>query len=286
MEPPPSVAIVQPASPPDQESFERGLEVLKKLGISFKSFVEFNESSPPQKAFLLCEIITSGKYSYVWAVRGGAGCIKLLPFLDELFNTPSRSRLQLPTFIGFSDITTLFIYLWKKFRKKSIHAPMIVNLPETDKEVKDLLRAILIGEIREIHHIGETYRAGLCRGLLLGGNLTTFASLCGTPYFPLEEAPIILFFEDRGEKQYKLERSLLQVLYSFPKNSVKGLLFGDLGGVDPKNLIRSIEDFLSQELVVAFNFSFGHIPKNYPLIFGAEVELKAKVESAELIVKI
>lgn len=286
METLPLIAIVQPASPPDRETFERGIEVLREMGIPFKSFVDFRESPPSHKAYIFFEILTSGKFSHLWAVRGGAGSIKLLPYLDELLKLYPISPVRFPTVVGFSDITTLFLYFWKRFRKTSVHAPMIINLPETDKSVRNILRQILLKEMREIRLVGNTLKEGQCRGLLLGGNLSTFASLCGTPYFPTEVGPLILFFEEIGERQYKLERSLLQILYSLPKNSVRGLVFGDLGEADSKKLLKALEDFLPRDAVVAYNFPFGHIPKNYPLLFGAEAELRSHGDSAEIVIRL
>jgi Uncharacterized proteins, homologs of microcin C7 resistance protein MccF len=207
------IAVVQPSGPPKEEDLTKGLQVLKELGLSFKSFADPTPSIPSVTAFLLAEIIATQKFDYLWAVRGGFGAIKILPFLDEYLKNLNLKPYQIPPIIGFSDITALHSYFWKKFRSIGIHAPMVVNLPTVERDCLDLMLEILHRKRMELVLEGRAYQEGEAEGYLFGGNLTTFASLCGTGYLPFEEE-MILFFEDVNEAQHRLERSLVQVILS------------------------------------------------------------------------
>ncbi len=284
MEDAPLIALIQPSSPPDRELFEKALNFLRKNALPFKSFIGFTDDPPFQKAFLLYELITSHKFTHLWAVRGGAGAIKLLPYLDEFFKEKLYNPIYFPLIIGYSDITTLHLYFWKKFKLKGLHAPMVIHLPELTKEAFKRLKAFILENKGEGKLTGKTYQSGIGEGILLGGNLSVFSSLCGTPYFP-EEKAIILILEDAKEKLYRLERSFLQIIFSLPKDSIKGLVLGDLGEVSPVEFLARVEEFLPKNIPIGYAFSFGHISKNYPFYVGAKAFFKASSEKAELIFK-
>lgn len=278
------IGIIRPSSIPNREEFESGLEVLRKHGIYFKSFVDFEESDPSQIAFLLYELLTCGQFSHLWAVRGGAGAVKLLPFLDDLFQTKGSKNIRLPTIIGFSDITALHLYFLSKFQKIGIHGPMIVNLPTIERASLKRLLGVLQSRNSRITIHGKTYHSGSARGVIFGGNLSLVASLCGTPYFPKLDS-MILFIEDVGEKAHKLERSLWQVLMCIPPGSLKGMILGDLGSVSPTYLISALKEFIPHDIPVGIDFPFGHKTKNYPLLVGAIAELRASERRAMLIME-
>jgi muramoyltetrapeptide carboxypeptidase len=265
------IAVVQPSSPPKEEDLAKGLQVLKELGLSFKSFADPTPSIPSVTAFLLAEIIATQEFDYLWAVRGGFGAIKILPFLDEYLKNLKLKPFQIPPMIGFSDITALNSYFWKKFGIIGIHAPMVVNLPEVERDCLDLLLEILQRKRMELMLEGRAYREGEAKGYLFGGNLATFASLCGTAYLPLEEE-MILFFEDVNEAPHRLERALMQVILSISLQRIKGILFGDLSGISSEALLHSLQQNLPENIPIGVDFPLGHGKKNYPLIFGAKVK--------------
>lgn len=281
MENKPCIALIQPSSSPNKESFEKAIDLLREYSIPFKNFVDFSEDAPFHKALLLYELITSQKFTHLWAVRGGSGAIKLLPYLEELFSAKPHFPSAFPQLIGYSDITTLHLYFWKKFRIKGLHAPMVLDILELETKALQELWNFLFKNNRKGELNGKAFRNGYGEGILLGGNLSLFASLCGTPYFP-KCKNIILILEDINEKNYRLERSLLQIIYSLPKNSIKGLLLGDLGEVSPLDFLRKIEEFLPAEIPIGYAFPIGHIPKNLPFIYGAKAKLKIYAEKAEL----
>ncbi len=273
------IAIFSPASPPSPEKFQQGLNILRKNKIPFKSFVDFSDTFPAFKAFLLYELITSGEFSFIWAVRGGFGSIKIIPYVKEIFAENKNINIY-TNLVGFSDITALHLYFYKRFKKKGLHAPMIVNLPDlSEKAIENLFKVML--ENKDIILKGDIYQEGEVEGVLIGGNLITLASLCGTPYLPSHES-IILAIEETKEKKYRIERAFLQVMFTLGMNNIKGIVIGDLGGVDPLEFLKGVRDFLPDDIPIGYNFLFGHIKDNLPLIIGEKAYLKIKNQKFEL----
>lgn len=273
------IALFSPATPPSLEKYEEGLKILRENQIPFKSFVDPADISPALKAFLLYELITNRDYRFIWAVRGGFGCIKLIPYLEEIFAENIRINIY-ANLIGFSDITALHLYFYKNFGKKGLHAPMIINLPDLSEEaLKRLLDTLF--KNRDIILKGKTYQKGEAEGILIGGNLITLASLCGTPYLPQNKSWIVMI-EETNEKRYRIERAFLQVIFSLGIDNIKGIVIGDLDKINPLEFLKEIEEFLPKYIPIGYAFPFGHVRENFPLIIGEKAYLKAKNGEAEL----
>ncbi len=274
------IALFSPSSPPSPTLLQKALKILRSCKLPYKSFVDFSPEPSAFRAFLLFEILNSEEFSHIWATRGGFGAIKLIPYMEELFNTSSKILSPFPLLIGFSDVTVLHLYFYKKFKKLGFHAPMVVNLPTLNKTALDALqKVVFMGKDNFLQ--GKAFQEGEGEGILLGGNLITLASLCGTPYFNLEE-PFLLFIEDTKEKLYRLERAFLQLFLVIKKENLKGLFLGSLGKVSPLEFLESVREFLPENIPIGYDFPFGHIKNNYPLIIGKKAYFKVKNDSAEL----
>src|SRR6202008_346827 len=103
--------------------------------------------------------------------------------------------------IGFSDITAL--HQWFQSNGiASIHAPVITQLGRVPAESPQRLFSLLESVESAEPLVGtDTYVGGTVEGPLLGGNLSVFTRLLGTPYLaPLEGA--VLLLEDLSEQPY------------------------------------------------------------------------------------
>ncbi len=277
------IALFSPASLPLKEDFEKAIEVLRNKKLGFKNFCDFKETPPGIKAFLLYELFTNKEFTHIWAIRGGFGSLKLLPFLEELFSNQKISPYELPVLIGYSDISVLHAYLFFKFGKCGFHAPVLVELPHLSSSMlQHLFKTIFEGE--KIYLKGKAFRSGEAEGILICGNLVSLASLCGTPYFNPEvlKSGVILLLEEVNEKPYRMERALLQLIFSLNKKSIKALLFGNLGISEVEKLIYSLIPFLPEEIPIGYGFKIGHSSENYPLIFGRKAVVKTRGETLEL----
>ncbi len=276
------VAVIQPSSPPSEEALKEGLAILERLGFKFKSFADPTPSSPAFSAFLLTEVINTSSFDYLWAIRGGFGALRLLPYLEEALSLKKPSFI--PPLIGFSDVTVLHCFFWQRFRKLGVHAPVVVSLREVEETALQVLQALLQQKSFDLTYEGKCFQQGKAKGILIGGNLTSLASLCGTPYFP-QEKEIILFLEDVNEPCYRLERALTQLFYTFSPFTIKGMVLGDLGEVKAEDLLERIRDLLPENIPIGFDFPFGHVKNNYPLVFGAKAFLIGEGNRSHLKIK-
>ena len=122
---------------------------------------------------------------------------------------------------------------------------------------------------------------GRARGPLIGGNLEVFSRLVGTPYLP-DVSGAILFFEDLGERPYRIDRLLTHLDLAGVFGAVSGVIAGDFSGCREPEATRAdsptAEDVLVDRLgrlpvPVALRGAFGHGTRNRALPYGTLCEL-------------
>ena len=233
----------------------------------------------------------------VFAVRGGWGCARILPLLDY---TAIRRTPKL--LVGFSDITALHLAFAARAGFTTIHGP---NASASWSSYSwDAFRAVAFDgatptftnplghEDRLVQRIGRirTFRPGVARGRLLGGNLTVLAALVGTPYLP-DFNGAILFIEDVGEQPYRIDRMLTQLSLAGILGKLKGVVFGQCTDCDPGGPSYggfTLSEVLQQHLeplgIPAFQGGqFGHVANQYSLPLGIEAELDAGAGTIRLL---
>lgn len=175
----------------------------------------------------------------VFAVRGGWGCARILPYLDF-----ARIRANPKLLIGYSDITALHLAFAAKAGFTTIHGPVASS--GWNRFSWDYFRAVAfdgatptftnpIGtEDRLVQRIGSirTFGSGKATGRLLGGNLTVLAALMGTPWMP-DFTGAILFIEDIGEQPYRIDRMLTQLALGGVLGKLAGVVFGQCTDCGP-----------------------------------------------------
>jgi muramoyltetrapeptide carboxypeptidase len=167
------------------------------------------------------------------ALRGGYGCMRLLPTVDTGLVRQAGKLL-----IGYSDVTALHA-LWAHEGLVSLHAPMPASdllLAGHEADCDAFFAAIAQGwkvgdEITptpELSGMVDTRGLripGVCEGRLIGGNLSLVAALLGTPWaWPAEGA--VLFLEDVSEQLYRVDRLLTQLRLAGVLGSVAGFVLG------------------------------------------------------------
>lgn len=215
--------------------------------------------------------------------RGGYGSMRLLPRL----RVPDRVP---PTFVGYSDITALHMWLaghgWVTF-----HGPMATTELAAPRPHGPSLRwlwSLLEGTARPPLELPLpeplALRAGRASGRLLGGNLTLLASLAGTPHLPSLRGALLVL-EDVAEAPYRVDRMLTQLLLAGALDGVAGLAVGGFswpGTAVPRrdeqrqDVLRVIGE-LGAELGVPVlaGLPCGHDRHNLALPLGVEAELDA-----------
>ncbi|OQX12971.1 MAG: hypothetical protein BWK76_16905 [Desulfobulbaceae bacterium A2] len=213
------------------------------------------------------------------AVRGGYGCLRLLPHLDfELI----RQRPKL--LLGFSDLTALLRAVGQGANLVTFHGAMAGNLDSSDRDTVEATLALLAGRLpwqRRLTGI-EVLRGGRARGRLAGGNLTTLAHLLATPWEG-DWANTLLLLEDTGEAPYRIDRLLTQLQLSGRLTQICGLLLGDFHAIgdDPAQARAQREAIWQRALdlteaagiPVWGGLPLGHAGRNLPWPLGVEAEM-------------
>lgn len=179
----------------------------------------------------------------VWCLRGGYGANRLLPGLART-RRPAKPKLL----IGLSDVTSLHVFLRQVWGWPTLHASLLDRLGAGKVPARDRrdLRELIFGGSLLVTHPGlrpmneEARRRSSLSGELVGGNVIVLQSTLGTPW-QIQTRGKILFFEDLGERGYRLDRVFEHFRQAGALMGCRGVVFGEfLGGDEPRggNLVR------------------------------------------------
>lgn len=167
----------------------------------------------------------------VFAVRGGWGSQRLLPYLDYDAIASNPKLL-----IGMSDITALHMAFARHGAAPTIHGPNVAHSwnaaawaslhrlafeGAAPTYTVPQARQDRLVQRRTIH----TFRPGKATGRLLGGNLSVLSAMVGTPFLP-DFTGAVLFLEDNNEAEYRIDRMLTQLAQGGVLDRVAGVVFG------------------------------------------------------------
>jgi len=273
------IGVAAPASPFDPDRFFSGVEVLKAMGFQVVlqddvfSRNGYLAGTDAQRLSLLHGLFADPAIKAIWCARGGYGAMRLLPHLDTTAIAMNPKPL-----IGSSDITSLLNFICAECGIVGFHAPMITTLSDADEKTLSSLKSALTGDRPLVFEAGfpETIVSGCATGPVAGGNLSTLSHLTGTPFFPDFSGAIVLL-EDVGEKPYRIDRMLTQLLFSGGLDRAAGICLGSFQNCgEDDHVISVIKDRLSGlPIPVAAGFSFGHGMPNLTLPLGIEARLDA-----------
>jgi muramoyltetrapeptide carboxypeptidase len=181
--------------------------------------------------------------------------------------------------VGFSDITALHLWL-QSLGLVSIHGPVLTQLGRLGKPTARRLFSLLESSIPAEPLQGSgSWVDGAAEGPLLGGNLSVFTRLLGTPFMPELEGAILLL-EDVGERPYRLDRMWTHLELAGVFRKVRGIVLGSFTHCEERDADYSSQDLL-RELAVATGlpcaagFPIGHGDVNEPVPLGVRVHLDA-----------
>lgn len=277
----------------DRSSLERGISTLERMGFRvqyderiFDSF-RYLAGDDRARAEELMAAFEDPAVHAVMALRGGYGCSRLIPLLEE-----ERLRHHPKPFIGFSDITTLHLYFQKRFGWITIHGPMAAtatlgSMPyDQEQHLLSLLSDPGYLPVLQFTQL-EAWHPGTAEGRLTGGCLSIVAASIGTPY-EIETDGKILFLEDCGEPPYRIDRMVTHLRLAGKFRSVSGILLGTFLDCEPdKGEYRSadvLRELLGEPGVpVIASFPAGHGFENWAVPLGTRVQMDADTRSVRLL---
>ncbi len=262
-----SVALFAPASPGDEARFARGLEELQRLNWTVippapQTPEAYFSNSVVARRYEFLEALSMDDVSVLLAVRGGYGSHYLLDRLEIPDHTEPK------TVLGFSDLTSLHIFLWEKYRWVTLYGPMLASgfdagagQPHGYDEASLLAALQNANSGWAIPLQGEALVAGECEGRVLGGCLTLIQTALATPW-QLDTRDSILLLEDRGMKPWQVDRALMHLLQAGKFAGVKGIVLGDFPECEPPVTGSPTVREVAERILG---------PLNIPILYGAPI---------------
>ena len=273
----------------------RGMGLVPKLGRHVSDSYGYLSGADRDRATDINAMFADDTVRAIFAIRGGWGSARLLPLLDW-----DLIRAKPKLLIGSSDVTALHLAFAARAGFPSIHAPN-VSYRWGDISWNSLWRLAFTGETpilgeAEGNDGGSdrpgttTIRSGKASGRLLGGNLTVLSTLMGTPWLP-DFAGAILFLEDVGEAEYRIDRMMNQLALAGLLEKLAGVVFGQCARCSsdvPDYAGFTIPEILNQYLsplgVPAFSgANIGHVSNQLSIPVGANVEMDADAGTIRLL---
>jgi muramoyltetrapeptide carboxypeptidase len=227
------IGIIAPSSRVPKVELKLGVELLEKEGFQVKVHKQCSRhhryfaGTDEERAQAFMDFALDPEIDVIWGARGGYGAGRLLPMLQKA-GVP-KNKL----FVGYSDATALFEFVRGEWGWSVLHASMpglrsFFKL--TPAEWKSLIAFIRKTpqtqpwgklKLKKVSGPGESVQ-----GELIGGNLTVWGSLAGSPYFARGVGKI-LFFEDVSEYPYRIDRVLNQIELAGGFEGAKAIVLGD-----------------------------------------------------------
>jgi muramoyltetrapeptide carboxypeptidase len=261
------IAVFAPASPAEQLDVTAGIAELRRLGYEFAPVQlpgpeGYFAASASSRLDAFLKAAHQPDIDGLIALRGGYGA-------NYLLDNNLASHLHQPKcVIGFSDLTSLQIYLWQTSNWVTFHGPMVaagLNRGADDSHGYDehsFLQAV--GNTKsgwEIPLQAKPLSRGVAEGRLLGGCLTLMQTSLGTPW-ELDTAGSILVIEDRGMRPYQVDRALMHLKQAGKLQYVQGIILGEF-----PDAVATAKDSPTVYDVCQRLLS----PLNIPIVFGAPV---------------
>ena len=277
----------------------RAKEKLEELGfdVSFSSnYFEhdlFDSASIASRVEDLHEAFLDSSVDAVLATIGGFNCNELLPYLDYDLIAQNPK-----IFCGYSDTTALLNAIYAKTGMQTYMGPSYSSFKMKEGQEyqsQSWLNAVTQDDYDLVpskewssdpwydptqpRHFMPTewkvYNAGKASGTIIGGNLSTFSLLRGTPYAPQAENYILFMEEAEGYPPEHFLRELAALLQAYP--NPQAVIIGRF----PKECEMTEEILLAildkhpllKTIPVLYDLDFAHTQPLFTITIGAQATL-------------
>ncbi|MCR4826483.1 MAG: LD-carboxypeptidase [Bacteroidales bacterium] len=289
------VALISPSYFTPMENVEKTADVLRSWGLEPVVGPNVGKIVDGRYAGTVAERVSDIRWALsdptVKAIicnRGGYGTIQLIDqlLLSELTAAPKW-------LVGFSDISTLH-GLMSRAGVMSIHGTMSSFLAKGGTDATStLMRDLMMGRVPAYElPAHEQNITGRASGVLVGGNLCTFAPNLGSQADATAGRDLILFVEEVGESMHNIDRQMRILQMNGVFDRCKGIILGEFADCgtefqDASGATMSVEAMLHEMLKdyhipVLCGFPAGHGDVNLPLVMGAPVAIDVRSDGASL----
>ena len=291
------VAVVAPASPFQRDEFDAGVEEIRRLGFEpvYDESVFAREAyvagSAELRAGAVRAALRDPDVAAIIAVRGGYGSAQLLPLLDV-----EELRRACKAVIGYSDITALLAFVTLDCGVVSFHGPMLerrLSRGDAGYDRASFERALCFPEaMGEYAAPGlETIRRGDFAGPIVGGTVTQLLASLGTPYAFKPPVGYVLFFDEVGERPYRLDRMVTQLRQAGLLARAGAIVIGELPRCDEPSGETTGRGVMASLLAdfpgpVVIGFPSGHtVGPAQTIPFGVRARVVADGRAARLVIE-
>lgn len=282
------VALVSPAYWVPEEAILQAAEVIKSWGLrpvigphTTSLNVDAYSGTADERASDMLWALEDDSIRAIICSRGGYGSLHLLNRI------PVECYQQHPKWlIGHGDITTL-LYAIAGAGVMCIHGPMAFQIASSQEPATSITQNILFGKLPQYKTTNNPYnRCGHAEGILIGGNLSSYAAITGTKYNHSPKRDIILFVEEVEESLHAIDRLFYTLRLQMDFERVKGIIFGSFNSIKYDLQFGSVEQMLiahlrDLDIPICCGFPVGS-NSCLPLIEGAPCSLDVTADHTSL----
>ncbi|WP_027961774.1 S66 peptidase family protein [Halomonas halodenitrificans] len=283
-----AISLIAPSSVTDDAAVAHGIRGLETLGVRvhcpgpLQQPCRYLAGTRDWRLAQLHAAYDDPETQAVWAIRGGYGAAQLLDGIDW-----ERLAANPKPLVGYSDVTVLLDH-WHRHGLPAIHGPVVkaaTGLLDGESEASHEDRRILHRQFTETLALIQQPAAldypiaawgkapATLSGPLAGGNLTTLASLTGTPLAFQAPPGALVILEDVGEPWYRLERALWQLVHAGALDRAAAVCLGTFEGCPPwgEECLEAIiaETLAPLDIPLYHGLPIGHGLHNRPWRYGA-----------------
>jgi len=257
--------------------------------------------TPQQQANDIQTTFSDPDVDAVLAVTGGFFALRVVDHLD--YNVIQQSPKPL---IGMSDNS---IYQWAllthcglvSFHGNNLHDAFGGYVANASLEEQALWKSIYLALLMKPNPYGanpqlstwETWRAGIAKGRLIGGNLKRVTSLIGTTHFPPMEMfnGALFFWEEIAESLYDITLNLHKWKHIGVFERIGGMIIGQPVWVNEyfheihhPTLEETVMDVVKEySFPILAQVDFGHNHSMLPLPIGIEAEMDTSTKAIVIV---
>ncbi|MEU0194236.1 LD-carboxypeptidase [Streptomyces afghaniensis] len=284
------VAVVAPSGPVPEERLQAGLDVLRGWDLDpvvaphvlgrHREF-DYLAGTDAQRAADLQNAWCDPAVAAVLCARGGYGAQRMVDLLDWDAMRAAGPKV----FAGFSDITVLHQAFATRLGLVTLYGPAAAGVDFLkNARAQEHLRSTLFEpeSVRTVTAVptgGTALVPGRARGVTLGGCLSLLASDLGTPHALAGARGGLLLIEDVGERPYRVDRYLTQLLRAGWLDGVAGIVLGSWAACGPYEELRAVlaDRLGGLGVPVVEEFGFGHGEGALTMPLGVPAELDAGI---------
>lgn len=219
------------------------------------------------------------RHPAIKAIMGARGGNRALTMLDKIDYTLVKQNPKI--IMGYSDVTVLLNAIYMHTGMITYHGPLFRELPRRPEF--EQVFSLLAGAKAPIPLPGcNVLKGGVAQGRLIGGNLSLFQTLLGTPHLP-DLNGALLFLEDIGDHVSRYDRMLGHLRNVGVFEKISGLVIGAFTNMDDdaeRPFGFTLEDVIREHTddfngLVIMNAPFGHGQHLPAFPVGAPVKVTA-----------